>query len=895
MGETGGGKTSVCQAVSDFLERTLFTVNCHLNTDASDFLGSLRPCRSEDEEETTAAGQLFQWSNGPMVDAMEQGGVMLIDEISLADDSVVERLNSVLEEECKLVLPEKPNLTDPNVILEIVAHDKFRVCATMNPSGDFGKKELSPALRNRFLEIWCPSTTAKDDLRDLITAKLGKSDDDDDVIGIMVEFILWIRETVMVDGIVSVRDVIAWCDFIQNAKDKVPNDVCAVIHGTSLVFLDGLECYDLAEEKVREIKTRAEDYLRKKFAGHSSCPCFRWLSSSGPCQVSFPDGGSFFQVGEFKLGASGNGRVADDEMKDFLFSTKSVSENAFRVLRGLQSDKPLLLEGPPGAGKSVLINALAKVTGNRLVRINLSDQTDLNDLFGSDLPSRDEAIGSFSWHDGPVLTALKQGSWILFDELNLATQSVLEGLNACLDHRGEIFISELSKTFSIKNRTTKIFATQNPSKDGSGRKSLPKSFLNRFAKVYVKSLEQNDIVAICHHRYPNVPVEVIEKMSKILEQLETEVTQERKLGLAGAPWQINLRDLMRWCEGIAATAADVPEPESIVRLGKLILAERFRTQADREHVIAILETTFQCRNPNTTCWFASEKCLKIGSALAPRNSSAVLNEAANYILLKEQMPILESLVLCANNRWIPILVGDTGVGKTALVECLAQLSGQNLQCITLSGSSDTSDLLGSFEQSDIWQRVLFLCQRFQDVIEGLINEASSTRDLLKIIDILQFVASVVGTASSKLTLSEAVAGLKTQLSRLESVSVSVSGGGGCGKTPPPSLLEPLRDELLALDRLCLDSNMVIFKWIDSVLVNAVQTGKWLVIDNANFCCASVLDRLNGLFEPGGVLSIGEQGCAEAEEEEVRTITPHENFRIFLTMNQKFGELSPAMR
>jgi midasin len=82
-----------------------------------------------------------------------------------------------------------------------------------------------------------------------------------------------------------------------------------------------------------------------------------------------------------------------------------------------------------------------------------------------------------------------------------------------------------------------------------------------------------------------------------------------------------------------------------------------------------------------------------------------------YILLKEQLPILESLMLCANNKWIPILVGDAGVGKTALVECLAQLSGQHLQCITLSGSSDTSDLLGSFEQSDVWQRIMFICYR----------------------------------------------------------------------------------------------------------------------------------------------------------------------------------------
>ena len=40
--------------------------------------------------------------------------------------------------------------------------------------------------------------------------------------------------------------------------------------------------------------------------------------------------------------------------------------------------------------------------------------------------------------DGPLLGALKAGHWVLLDELNLASQSVLEGLNALLDHRAEV-------------------------------------------------------------------------------------------------------------------------------------------------------------------------------------------------------------------------------------------------------------------------------------------------------------------------------------------------------------------------------------------------------------------------------------------------------------------------
>lgn len=46
---------------------------------------------------------IFKWQDGPLVEAMKSGDLFLVDEISLADDSVLERLNSVLEPERKLV------------------------------------------------------------------------------------------------------------------------------------------------------------------------------------------------------------------------------------------------------------------------------------------------------------------------------------------------------------------------------------------------------------------------------------------------------------------------------------------------------------------------------------------------------------------------------------------------------------------------------------------------------------------------------------------------------------------------------------------------------------------------------------------------------------------------
>ena len=84
---------------------------------------------------------------------MTEGGLLLIDEISLANDSVLERLNSVFERGRSLTISEKSAAE----AVHIIANAQFNTVATMNPSGDFGKKELSPALRNRMTEVWVES------------------------------------------------------------------------------------------------------------------------------------------------------------------------------------------------------------------------------------------------------------------------------------------------------------------------------------------------------------------------------------------------------------------------------------------------------------------------------------------------------------------------------------------------------------------------------------------------------------------------------------------------------------------------------------------------------------------------------------------------------------------
>lgn len=113
---------------------------------------------------------------------------------------------------------------------------------------------------------------------------------------------------------------------------------------------------------------------------------------------------------------------------------------------------------------------------------------------------------------------------------------------------------------------------------------------------------------------------------------------------------------------------------------------------------------------------------------------------------------------------------------------------------------------------------------------------------------------------------------------------------------PPSEVEAwareVRSELEAVESAAAGALQGRFEWVDGTLLQAVEAGAWLVLDNANFCSASVLDRLNSLLEPHGFLLVNESGSVVGQP---RVVRPHPSFRLFFTMDPRHGEVSRALR
>jgi len=138
---------------------------------------------------------------------------------------------------------------------------------------------------------------------------------------------------------------------------------------------------------------------------------------------------------------------------------------------------PFLLKGPTGTGKSRFIEFMAHKLNSKLITISCHEETSSTDLIGRFIIKGAETV----WLDGPLTTAVKEGSILYLDEIAEARPDVIVAIHSLTDHRRELFIDKLGKTIKA-HEDFMLVASFNPGYQ-RGFKELKPSTRQRFVAI----------------------------------------------------------------------------------------------------------------------------------------------------------------------------------------------------------------------------------------------------------------------------------------------------------------------------------------------------------------------------------------------------------------------------
>ena len=148
---------------------------------------------------------------------------------------------------------------------------------------------------------------------------------------------------------------------------------------------------------------------------------------------------------------------------------------------------PTFITGLSGNGKTLSVEQACSQLGREMIRVNVTIETDEDDLIGGFRLSKDGETSVTTWQDGPVVEALQRGAILLLDEVDLASIKIL-CLQSILEGKG-VFLKKIGK-YVKPSKGFNVFATANTKGKGSedgrfiGTNVLNEAFLERFPVTF---------------------------------------------------------------------------------------------------------------------------------------------------------------------------------------------------------------------------------------------------------------------------------------------------------------------------------------------------------------------------------------------------------------------------
>jgi midasin len=379
--------------------------------------------------------------------------------------------------------------------------------------------------------------------------------------------------------------------------------------------------------------------------------------------------------------------------KSQLVVVQSTEQNLCAVVLALCQGSPVLLEGPVGCGKTAMVEELARATGNtNCVRMHLDEQMDSKTLLGTYTTT--DVPGEFKWQAGALTRALTEGRWVLLEDIDRAPFEVLSAMIPLFESRrmflpGRGDIIEAASGFQL-------FATRTTM---AGRDAAPAELAPilraHFCKVRLEAMTRDELLAIVAAKHPSLAAmcEPIMATFSLFQPIGT-AQPVLQAGSDTAGRAYSSRDLFGWCRRLDALMRVQPGHASLASLGTRAREDVFMSAADcfvcfvpksrpRELVTRAIADVWGVPRERVDFFLAlykprleqHETVVTIGRASLSRQhkvSDKLMSAGAGFSLTKHSLRLLERLAMCVALQQPVLLVGETGNGKTAVVQHLAQ-------------------------------------------------------------------------------------------------------------------------------------------------------------------------------------------------------------------------------